>query len=265
MKKLYRSLGYHDRHELDSRSRIFMGVLCTIALLLSTRDDLVSLRKYMAELRRGQFRCSDALFTATNGRDLYLDSIFHVLGVEIPVVILFFGACLFCATVVSRGQTNGWNRYLRALPVSPAMRAKSMCVGRARQFGISTLIALVVSCTFCASFIGMKQAVALIPVILTISLTLETADMILSPFSAWIALRCEPSRAYSVAFSTALLPLLGITFVLTLFVCPGFTKWTEYSSNYHYNARWLLYIALCIALNYVAYRLLAKVLAKKID
>ena len=271
MKKLYRSLGYHDRHEVDYRLRVFVGAFIAIGLLINSRKDYVNFRNLENRLALRDYQCTDELFTIMNDMDQHRNNIFHILGVWFPLVILLAGTGLFFSTVVSRNRVNGWNRYLRALPVSPAMRADSMCITRARQLGISTLIALVVSVALCALLFGTKPAVALIPVILIITLIVETADMIISPLAVWMAFRAEPARAESESFSVGLLTLSTLAFVLVKFVCPDNCAWMDYLEHseiaflepYTYNARWLLILALCAALNIIGYLLLKKVLEKK--
>ncbi|MBR6020340.1 MAG: hypothetical protein IK055_09020 [Lachnospiraceae bacterium] len=263
MKNIYRSLGYRDRNEIDFRIRGAFAIFYTAFFAANSRYDFLRYRE-CAAMAAGKI--TNMIYDremALVEKSIYLDSVFYTLGVEIPLAILLTCAGLFFANVIARGQSNGWNRYLRALPVSPAMRARALFRTWAKLFGITTLIALGVSCGFSALFIDMKTTASLIPVILTIALIVETVDVFLCPLTVLCALRAEPARAMSVSFAVGGLLALPLVFVLGRFVCPGSSSWATLSNHYTYDARWLLILALCAALNIIGYLLLKKVLEKK--
>ena len=270
MKAFYRSMRYRDRKNINFIYRMILGGMLAASRLIAFWSSYRSYADACAEeAARGNSILQDTDLLYPRLHDLvfnkfyYLNDMYTELLLAAAFIIL--EGCVLCiAGSIQADRTCGWDRFIRTLPISPAMRKKSLLRVFYSSFGGATAVALVLCCGIGFLTVDSDFAIGLILPILTIAILSVTCAVLVDTICSWLVLSLSRHHAPAIGGTGAIVTIL-MTFLAAYFLCPDRIAWTDYTPAYTYGLNWLPILVVCIAVNIGSCILLGKILELKYE
>ena len=258
MKPYIRTLGYRDRSEIGYKLRIYLFII--FVGLFAVSDFYGNVRDYLnysEDLEHVTDPQGGFAFLMAMDAESCKEDAFTFLAVELPLYTLLMGICIYFTTVLAQGNKSGWNRYLRTLPITPVMRAKSMLWSRGVIFVICTLCVTAFSGAFSWVVFGRDIALKAIPAALITSLIVETSDLLVNSIVVRWVLTADKKYSDNISFTAGLFPMLFLSLGLGS-ACPGHTDWADCQIGFSFNYRWIIYLLVLVLINIIGCLILVR-------
>ena len=274
MKKMYRALRYHDRLVVSRFIYFFMTFGYGAFFLWSFFKNYDGYRNLgmpeSIENFEGTGTVLDYVYIGFRQQhnqwlaemaDSYLNSMYRFCAFFLAGLPVLLFTLVSWSSVLFTDRQQGWNRVLKAAPVTPKDRTKSLFIAKWRTIGICTAISMAIGflcsrLTIGADFAERVFFGSIITVLIVVTVT-----------TVWDIL----GVALGALFPSARLNLtIGITCCLTMMTLaiPFFlfwesAAWMQYTSNYIFGPGWLILIAVFAGTQVLAWFVLKRACACK--
>ena len=274
MKKMYQALRYHDRLVVSRFIYFFLTFGYGAFYLWSFISDYKGYRNLampeVIENYKGNGTELDFInegfrnyFTHQMAEmaDSYLNSMYRFCAFFLAGVPVLLFTLVSWSVVLFTDRQQGWNRVLKAAPVTPKDRAKSLFIAKWRTIGICTAISMAIGFLCGRLTIGVDFAErvffgSIITVMIVVSFT-TVWDIIGAALGAMYP---SAKLNYAAAITCC---LTGVSLAIPYFIFRDSAAWMQYTTNYVFGPGWLVLVAVFAGIQVLAWYVLKRACACK--
>ena len=261
MKKVYRALRYHDRLAISYVYMIVMAAFYVGMILWSFHTEYeqykICATTYEWGFGSGEFVMGESL-----------NSMYQAIAFAIPGLLVMLFTGVSWDSVLGADRLRGWNRVVKASPVSPATRAKSLLFEKWKVFGICAAVSLTIGFVCSMLTVGSDFAMRVVVAILVTLLIVGSITFFVDAVATVLVAHAPAAWSSGIVVATIVLtfvPIMGIyIFMFESLPYEGAgIPWTQYSSGYCFGPAWLVLIVIFAAVNVFAWFMLKHACARK--